>query len=578
MPTLQFKGKAIIWNHHLSVPYHALDSVPDLDFRPDLSQGDMIIEGDNLLALKALLPRFSGRIRAIVIDPPYNTGNEGWIYNDNVNSPLIQDWLGKEVGKDDLTRHDKWACMMTPRLKLLRDLLADNGVIFISIDDAEVSLLRELMNEVFGEENFIALLPTIMNLKGNQDEFAFAGTHEYTLVFAKNKPASVFYEFDIDDEGLDDWEEDELGFYKKGANLKSSGVNGPREKRPNLFFPILIAPDGRISVISDDEYSRLYDRGSKTFDDRYLDELKQHYEGLGLHFLLPVSDGQYMSWRWERMKILSEPHNIILVKTDEGYTIYKKQRPSLGELPSRKPKTIFYKPEYSSGNGTNELRSLLGEKAFQNPKPIQLIKDFVVLCSREGDWVLDSFAGSGTTAHAVLSLAAEGRGKRHFILVQMTESTHNEPDKNVCKDVTRERIVRAIDKFKFEAGFQYFRVGVPMDADSLLSGNLPNIRDLGRYIYHLCTGHTSSQEIEHLDNGLYFAGADAGTNIYILYDQDYDKLIRMALNLDVANILNEHGRGKRKIVYAPACFLDEDYLQSQQIDFVNIPYGLFGRE
>ena len=117
-----------------------------------------------------------------------------------------------------------------------------------------------------------------------------------------------------------------------------------------------------------------------------------------------------------------------------------------------------------------------------------------------------------------------------------------------------------------------------MDADSLLSGNLPNIRDLGRYIYHLCTGHTSNQEIESLANGLYFAGADAGTNIYILYDQDYDKLIRMALNLDVANILNDHGMGKRKIVYAPACFLDEDYLQSQQIDFVNIPYGLFGRE
>ena len=144
MPTLQFKGKNIIWNHHLSVPYHALDDVSKLLYKTEKANGNLIIEGDNLLALKALLPLYAGHIKCIYIDPPYNTGNEKWAYNDNVNSPLLKDWLGKEVAKDDLTRHDKWLCMMTPRLKLLRELLSEDGAIFISIDDNEIHNLREI--------------------------------------------------------------------------------------------------------------------------------------------------------------------------------------------------------------------------------------------------------------------------------------------------------------------------------------------------------------------------------------------------------------------------------------------------
>ena len=157
MPTLQFKGKNIIWNHHLSIPYHTLDEVSKLNFQADKGDGNLIIEGDNLLALKALLPQYAGKIKCIYIDPPYNTGNEGWVYNDKVNSPLIKEWLGKEVEKDDLTRHDKWLCMMVPRLKLLLDLLTDNGVIFISIDDNELNNLCLIMEEVFGKENYIGI-------------------------------------------------------------------------------------------------------------------------------------------------------------------------------------------------------------------------------------------------------------------------------------------------------------------------------------------------------------------------------------------------------------------------------------
>src|SRR3990167_2340211 len=145
MPTLQFKGKNIIWNHHLSVPYHTLEEIPKLHFQSDKANGNLIIEGDNLLALKALLPMYAGKVKLVCIDPPYNTGNEGWIYSDNVNSPLIKDWPRKEVGKDALTRHDKWLCMMAPRLKLLRELLTTDGLIFVSIDANEVHHARCLM-------------------------------------------------------------------------------------------------------------------------------------------------------------------------------------------------------------------------------------------------------------------------------------------------------------------------------------------------------------------------------------------------------------------------------------------------
>ena len=148
MPTLQFKGKNIIWNHHLSVPYHTMDEVEKLSFKPEKSEGNLIIEGDNLLALKALLPQYAGKIKCIYIDPPYNTGNEGWVYNDRVNSPMMKEWLGNEVGTDDMTRHDKWLCMIIPRIKILRDLLSDAGSITISIDDNEQHVLRLILDDL----------------------------------------------------------------------------------------------------------------------------------------------------------------------------------------------------------------------------------------------------------------------------------------------------------------------------------------------------------------------------------------------------------------------------------------------
>ena len=188
MPTLEFKGKYHVYAHHMTVPHRPL--VPDAarSVGPAGTDDNLIIHGDNLLALKALLPRYAGRVKCIYIDPPYNTGNEGWTYNDNVNSPLMREWLRQNgpVDNEDLERHDKWLCMMWPRLQLLRELLADDGVIFVSIDDNEQHHLRMLMDEVFGEENFLAKIAwqgmdTIKN-----DARFFSTNSENILVFAKD--------------------------------------------------------------------------------------------------------------------------------------------------------------------------------------------------------------------------------------------------------------------------------------------------------------------------------------------------------------------------------------------------------
>jgi adenine-specific DNA-methyltransferase len=164
MPVLQFKGKTAIEGYHHTVAHHTLEFDPKLSVlgkgKKAGVDGNLIIEGDNLIALKALLPTHAGRIKCIYIDPPYNTGNEGWVYNDNLTQPQFKEWIGQTVGKEaeDATRHDKWCCMMYPRLQLLKELLRNDGAIFVSIDDNEVASLRMLMDEVFGEENYTAPL------------------------------------------------------------------------------------------------------------------------------------------------------------------------------------------------------------------------------------------------------------------------------------------------------------------------------------------------------------------------------------------------------------------------------------
>ena len=197
MPTLEWIGKEKVVNHHLDVPYRVLERNYSFDengqHEEDNGSENMIIRGDNLEALKALLPRYEGRVKCIYIDPPYNTGNEGWVYNDNVNDPRMKEWLHKTVGKEgeDLSRHDKWLCMMYPRLKLLQKLLSEDGAIFISIDDNESASLRLICNEIFGESNFIANIIWHKNYAPKSSAKHFSEDHDYIMVFGKKSEAWI---------------------------------------------------------------------------------------------------------------------------------------------------------------------------------------------------------------------------------------------------------------------------------------------------------------------------------------------------------------------------------------------------
>lgn len=416
----EIKGKkyGLVFEEHREKIDETLEkNAPVLTEQEDLyidngGQMNFLIEGDNLAALELLLKTHRGKIDLIYIDPPYNTGNKDFIYDDDY------------VDKNDTFRHSKWISFMEKRLMLAKCLLKQGGLLFISIDDNEQSQLILLCNEILGEENCIAILPTIMNLKGNQDQFGFAGAHEYTLVFTNNVKKATVGMFPIEEEDLGEWQIDSIGYYKKGANLKATGTNAPSKKRPNLYYPIYIERDGSISVDSQTETSFV---------------------------VYPITNGEKMSWRWSKEKVRNESYNLIVeINGKQQISIYKKQRPAIGDLPSKKPKSIFYRPEYSSGNGTAQLSSLFGYKIFANPKPLELIMDFIRL-SNSTVTVLDFFAGSGTTGHAVLKLNAEDGGTRRFILC-----TNNE--NNICRDITYERIKRVIDKEDYAASLKYFKI------------------------------------------------------------------------------------------------------------------------
>ena len=413
---------------------------------------NIYISGDNIDALKHLVKSYSNKIKCIYIDPPYNTGSDGFVYNDNFNFDINKLVSDLDITEDEAKRiydmtnkksnsHSAWLTFMYPRLYLARQLLTDDGVIFISIDDNEQANLKLECDNIFGEENCLGDLPTIMNLKGNNDEYAFSGTHEYTLVYSKDKFQSKIFQFEIDEESNDDWEEDEYGFFKKGANLKSTGVNAPREKRPNLFFPIYI------------------DIKTNSFN-----LTKNSSSDIEIY---PITNGKEMSWRWSKEKFINQKYDVIITKNNEEFSIYKKQRPSLGDIPTTKPKSILYKPQYSSGNGTSRIKELFGVKMFVNPKPVDLIYDFLQIGTSKNDIILDFFGGSSTTAEAVMKINAKKESARKYILVQLQE----ECDKNseaynngykTIDEIGQERIRRAAKKIKKETnadidyGFKHY--------------------------------------------------------------------------------------------------------------------------
>lgn len=426
---------------------------------------NLYLIGDNLDALKHLLGSYAGKIKCIYIDPPYNTGSDGFVYPDNFqfNATQLADVIGIEEEEAERilnlkgkSSHSAWLTFMYPRLILARELLSDDGVIFISIDDNEQSNLKLMCDEIFGEENIVGNLPTIMNLKGNQDEFAFAGTHEYTIVYAKKKENLIILGLELEEEDImSNWMEDEQGFYKKGASLISTGQNAPREHRPKLWFPILYK-EGRLGLPDKELVDILYDTINKSFNDQILENYIDKMEKEGYKVILPFVSKQKASWRWSYGKLQRQLEEIIITETANGISLNKKQRPELTDLPSKKLKTLLYKPEYSSGNGTTEIKSLFQvDRIFNNPKPINLLKDLISVSTSKNSIILDFFSGSATTAHAVMQLNAEDGGNRKYILVQIPEEiAHDKPaykaGYKTIDQIGRERIQKAAEKIKQE--------------------------------------------------------------------------------------------------------------------------------
>ena len=525
MPTLNWIGKDKVVNHAAAVPFHVLEHVYNFGG----SSENKIIHGDNLLALKSLLPEYEGRIKCIYIDPPYNTGNEGWIYNDKVNSPQIKKWLGEVVGKEgeDLSRHDKWLCMMYPRLKLLKKLLADDGAIFISIDDNEQANLKLICDEIFGAQNFVANIAVINNLKGRSDDKFIATAHENLLIYRKENfttngvpiPEEYIKEYKL---------EDERGKYRL-QGLRKRGANSRREDRPNMFYPFFY--DEKTGVLS-------------------VDELPDAIE------ILPhLSDGADGCWRWGKNTVRERLNELTVqkVKGRGEYDVFQKDY--LGER-RVKPKSFWAGAEFSAEAGTLILKTIMGKSSFSTPKPVKIVEYILEQATDKDSIVLDSFAGSGTTAHAVLNLNAHDGGNRKFILIEM---------ENYADTITAERVRRVIQGYGQTAGtdgsFDFYEVGEPLMIHDNLNENI-DVEKIRAYIWYT---ETRSPYKKPSGNNPAYLGDFNNIAYYFHYERD------RRTTLDAAFLRTIEKHADSYLIYADECGLDEDFLQRNSITFKKIP-------
>ncbi|MCP4161492.1 MAG: site-specific DNA-methyltransferase, partial [Deltaproteobacteria bacterium] len=439
MPTLNWIGKDKVVNHHQDVPYKILE--PQYTFTngkesKEVTSQNKIIHGDNLEALKSLLPEYEGKIKCIYIDPPYNTGNEGWIYNDNLNHKRINKWIGEVVGKEgeDLSRHDKWLCMMYPRIKLLKKLLAKDGFIFMSLDDNEVENGLMLFNEIFGRKNKLALAPWLAEPSGGKEKTRLRNGHEYVLIY-HNGDSSALTKEERSSGKLN--LKDSFGSYRKGRELRKWGGTSLRSDRPGQWFPV-ITPYGE-SVLP-------YRNDGKEGHWRWGENQK----------MKPILDKPELA-HWEKCKY---DDGVIVNGETERWVPFEKirdQKRMVGWA------TWLDSVGYNS-DGTASLKAIFGEKIFDTPKPVSLIEWLISLHDDANAIILDSYAGSGTTAHAVLNLNKQDGGSRKFILVEMED---------YANDITAERVKRVIkgygkDKKAIEGtggDFSYYKLGKPLFLD-----------------------------------------------------------------------------------------------------------------
>jgi len=526
MPTLNWIGKEAVVNHHQQVPFHLLKDVPTLACGQP-GDGNLIVQGDNLIALKALLPYYAGQVKCICVDPPYNTGEQTWTYDDKVNSPIIGDWLGKTVGNEvsDLSRHDKWLCMMYPRLRLLLQFLRQDGFIFICIDDVELFRLKMIMDELLPPDRFVGAF--VWKSRRNLDSRHKANVsldHEYVLVFrgpearlrGAMKDMGKYTNPDNDPRGP--WMSDNL------VGLAT------KDRRPNLHYD-LINPATEIN----------YGCPNKGY--RYSKETMAQ----------KIRDNRII---WPKLRTGRPRHKKFLSDLDSAFT--------------------GFSSVIDCGNtneGTEEVAEIMGSSPFIFPKPRSLIQTLIEQATDENSLVLDSFAGSGTTGHAVLAQNVRDGGNRRFILVEM--------EQNIARKITAERLRRVSQGYNkpdgekvkgLGGGFRFCELGEPLFDESGKIRETVSFADLARHVYFTETGEPLPRERVTKSP---LISVCRGVGIYLLYNG-----ILGDKSANGGNVLTREALAQlpsfdgQKIIYCAGCLLGRDRLQAERIIVRQTPYAI----
>lgn len=569
MPTLNWIGKEAVEKHHLEIPYRLLEYDDSLS-AGDKESGNLLIQGDNLHALKALLPYYAGKVKCIYIDPPYNTGNENWSYNDNVNSPEIKKWLNEIVGKDeeDLTRHDKWLCMMYPRLQILKKLLHKKGAIFVSIDENEQAHLKLLMDEIFGAKNFIEQL--VWNKRVPKNDKYIGNIHEYILLYAKDiKSINKFIQ---SKEGIPEINTLISELKRKKIPIPVAELEIKKLYKKNNY-------DRGITLYTslDDDY-RLWGKinvswpNGQTYGPRY-DVLHPKTQKP-----CKVPD---RGWRWTKDTFdkLLDYDNIIELHDGSfkcGSIWFAKDE-------NTQPSSIKYLDEVSffllrsiistKSEGAISLKNF-SDQTFDYPKPVDLIKLLFTSTSFESGIFLDSFAGSGTSGHSILELNKEDGGSRKFILIELEEL--------IARTVTAERLKRVITGYEIKkqkqpsgkvdalgGGFRYCKLGEPLFDQY---GNVREGVTFKQLAYHIFFSETGVPLKENSKLNTPLIGKYKGTAYYLLFNGILnDKKVNggNVLTSKVLEHLPKHNGDK--IIFGMASRLSIARLKQFNIIFKQIP-------
>lgn len=582
MPSLNWIGKEAVEHHHKEVPYRLVHCDGALS-AGDPDAGNLLVQGDNLEALKALLPYYGGQVKCIYIDPPYNTGNEKWRYNDNNNSPEIRRWLGETVGKeaDDLSRHDKWLCMMYPRLRLLRGFLREDGVLFASIDHNELANFQHLVAEIFSGYQQIAI-PVVNNMKGRNDRDYIATCHEYLVLVAKKSFVSFGLPLTQQQKARFKHKDDK-GFLYELRDLRKRGGADTREVRPQLWFPIYKDPkSSKLSMEERAGWIAIWPmkkdgtegcwRWGRSRTEKYIDTLQASYA--------KANDKWNVSYR-----IYLDPEREEDIFEDDPEDFTEDYDDETGEAIERttKPKSFWWGPEISTDNAGKQLKEIFGgKKPFEYPKPVALIERILHMIGDQSAIVMDSFAGSATTGHAVLKANAEDGGNRRFILVEMND--------DIAQDVSAVRMRRVIEGHLkgtskkqrvpgLGGGFRYCRLGVPLfnefgDIDGEVS-----FPDLAAHVFFAETGAPIPAKAQV---GNAYLGKHGEKAVYLLYTQGLEGTPREALG----NVLTPDalvalppppaGFEGIRVVYAEGTTVSPDRLKAEGVVFKQIPYQIAG--